>query len=912
MNANKIIKIIVVIIICFVVSEDFFAQTKSPVFGKVINEEKEPLEYVSVVLLDPVDSTFVNYTITDRKGVFRSLEMEKDSLIIQFSSLGHAPFFKNLSSNGQPIDLGTITMMEEHNTLDEIMISAVVPISIKKDTVSYNANSFKVNPNDNLDNLLGKLPGIEISTNGKIIAQGAEITKIFIDGKAFFGGDPSLVLKNLPADAIEKVEIIDKKSNQSQLTGIDDGNKEIVINFTLKKSKKNLGFGKLSAGFGLDSRYFGNVNYNKFSSKEQFSAIGKFNNINITGSNLQEFLENADGLDDDSEGEDEDFNQNTDNLSGFLKTALTATHYGREFKEEQSLNADYSYNVSYNDGVSKSKRISLSNTNNFNFKADNIYDNAVDKHNFNVNYIDKSNKMNSLFIKIKLLSDALSTDLKREGFYFNDFDELTTTNDNISNNISDKKNGNLNLEYHQKLNNKGRSFSSVFNYNQIKTNRENKRNTFINRRINTSNPTYRELFTLRNTNLNQNLVKFNFKYTEPLSENHYLKLESYANMENEKEDVYQLRTTVTNNNEEELLAFDYINRENSYQTRFAHSYTAKTLHIYSGFEIQNLYRKFGEFESELVSKQQVYLNPIVSLQLKPNRGRKYRLTYKKIIRSPSLRQSSTIVNDLNPFSIQKGNPDLNTEKMTVFSFLGAINDFKSSLNFYAKIQFQYVEDAIVQIINIDEEFIKTRTYENNRNRKRVKSDISFGKKIKRLGLRYTIKNKFLYTSSNSIVNLQLNDLETKDFLTSLTFENYNKNNFDAKAGVIYNINDTSFSIDNSLNRTYARQQYFGMFDYDFSKKINVNTQFDYIIYTDNKFTDKIELPLLNTAVSYSFSKNKNNLLKLVFIDLLDKNLDIYRRSSGNFFEETTAESLGRYVILSYTHKLNRSKKSSVN
>ncbi|WP_159020758.1 carboxypeptidase-like regulatory domain-containing protein [Algibacter sp. L3A6] len=162
MGLNGIIKLLVIIITCFTVSQDFFAQTKPSIFGKVINEEKEPLEFVSVALLNPIDSTFVSYTITDDKGYFSGLDMEKDSLIIQFSSMGYAHFFKSLVSNGSPIDLGIIIMIDENSTLDEITISAVVPISIKKDTISYNANAFKVNPNDNIDNLLEKLPGLEV------------------------------------------------------------------------------------------------------------------------------------------------------------------------------------------------------------------------------------------------------------------------------------------------------------------------------------------------------------------------------------------------------------------------------------------------------------------------------------------------------------------------------------------------------------------------------------------------------------------------------------------------------------------------------------------------------------------------------------------------------------------------------
>ncbi|MEW4925319.1 hypothetical protein [Algibacter sp. 2305UL17-15] len=111
-----------------------------------------------------------------------------------------------------------------------------------------------------------------------------------------------------------------------------------------------------------------------------------------------------------------------------------------------------------------------------------------------------------------------------------------------------------------------------------------------------------------------------------------------------------------------------------------------------------------------------------------------------------------------------------------------------------------------------------------------------------------------------------------------------------------------------MDRTFTEQNYFASFDFEASKALNLNTQLDYIIFSDNKFTNNQELPIWNAAISYAFSGNKKNILKLVLIDILDKNVDIFRRSTVNYFEETTTASLGRYVILSYTYKLNGGKR----
>lgn len=891
----------------FLFLSTFVFSQSSSIFGNIINEQKEPIEFVSVVLLQQKDSTFVNFTITDIKGYFKIPDVPNSSLIVQFSYMGYITQSKNIDFKNEAIDFKTITLIEDLSALDEVTISAVVSIQIRKDTIAFNASSFKVNPDDNLESLLKKLPGLEIESDGKVVAQGNEVTKIFVDGKEFFGGDPAIVLKNLSANAISKIEVIDKKSDEAELTGVDDGNKDIVINFTLKKSKKKQGFGKASAGMGLDSRYFSNLNYNKFTPKTQFSVIGKFNNINVTGSNIQDFIANANGIADESDDENA-AKQNTKSLSGFLKTVVSGINFGHEFKDKQSFNVDYFYNLSDNSGTSNSKRISFSQNNNYNYESEDIYHNISNNHNLNLKYENKSNKTNSLIVKGQLSSNNRTSNSNTFGSYLNEAAELTTTNDQTLFNNNVNKSANFNINFNQKLQKVGRSFSTGFGTNISESARDNEQATFTNRNINTNNPIYREIFTLRDETFNTATYNFNFRFREPLGKNHYLNLQSFLTTRNEKEDITQLKTTVTSNNDEELFAYKYKHIEDSYRTKFAHSFNSEKFHLFNGIELQYLNRTFGVIDQGHLSKNSAYLNLFSNIQFKPKKGSKYRLAYKRVIRNPRSSESSTVINDLNPYFISQGNPDLKPEKMDDISFSANIFDFKSALNFSSKISYQFSKDAIVQNIYIADDFVKTRSYLNSGNRERLSTLFSFGKKINGLGLRYTIKNKNLYGTSNSIINLQLNNVTSKDFLLGLTLENNNKNVIDLKFGANYSVNNTSFSIEKDLDRTYKKQLYFSNLDYDISKKLNVNTQFDYVIFTDNQFSSKQVLPIWNGAISYNFSNNRNNILKLVLIDLLNKNVDVYRRSTTNYFEETNSESLGRYIILSYIYTLRNGMK----
>lgn len=902
-------RILIFTITLFFLSSKFYAQ-KSGIKGVVVDEAKVPLEMVSVAILSPKDSTFLSYTTTDLKGYFHINDIPKDSILLQLNLLGFFPITKTIVYKDQLLDLKTIVLKEDVNSLDEIVIAAVVPIQIKKDTISFNANSFKVNYDDNIEGLLGKLPGIEIE-DGKIVAQGVTVTKIMIDGKEFFGGDPSIVLKNISADAIAKIEVIDKKSDESELTGVSDGNKEVVINFTLKKANRNRGFGKLSSGIGLDNRYFGNANYNQFNAKTQLSIIGKFNNINITGSNIQSFLNNAEGIADDSNDDiNDDFNIKQRSLSGFLETQIAGVHYGKELKKKESLNADYFYNSSENSGLSETNRVSFTNNNNFNYKSENNFLNITKNHNFNFNYNNKSSKKNSLRIRGRFYSNDRNANLLRDGSFFNKSDELVTQNNIASTNSNHKKFGNLNLNYYQRLLKKGRSFNAGFNTTLNNFDRENNQTTFITRNLNNTNPSSQDIITFRDENIGSASFNVRVKFTEPLGGNHYINAEVNNTFLSGQEITNQSRKTIKTTTIEDFIEFDYKYFQYSLKSKIFHSYNTSKLNITSTFELQNLRREFGQVNDIAFVNEQLYVNPSFFLQYKPKRGKKFRFIYRRLIRAPRPNETNPFINDLNPFFIRTGNVSLRSEKVNSFLTFYNYNDLKSSIGFNTRLQYNYSTDAIIRNITIDDsDFTRKSSYENNGEKHRLKAQASFSKKLNKIGVRLSLKNQFSYNSSNSIVNFNLNELISEDFSTNFIIQNTRKRKVDIKSGVYYSANNTSFSIDDDLNRKFTTQKYFGMIDFDITKRFNFNTQLDYIIYDDNNFGIHQELPIWNAAVSYSLSK-KNNTFKLVFIDLLNKNVDIFRRSTANFFEETISQSLGRYVVFSYTYRLNSTNKKS--
>ena len=241
------------------------------------------------------------YALSDDKGKTVMEKVAAGKYVLKVELLGYKTLTKDIEVKGK-LDLGMMKMDPDKQVLDAASVTAAGnPIVIKKDTIEYNASSFKTTENDVLEDLLKKLPGVEVSEDGTVTANGQTISKITIDGKTFFLDDPQLASKNIPAKIIEKVKVVEKKSEQAEFTGIDDGNDETVIDLSIQKGMMNGLFGNVMGGAGHDVReavsgselssgsgdwrYQGAGFLGRFTDKNQLSVILNGNNTNNRGFN---------------------------------------------------------------------------------------------------------------------------------------------------------------------------------------------------------------------------------------------------------------------------------------------------------------------------------------------------------------------------------------------------------------------------------------------------------------------------------------------------------------------------------------------------------------------------------------------------------------------------------------------------
>lgn len=276
----KVCKATVVALMCFV---SIIAQA-SVVKGVVVDTSGESMPSATVRLLSVKDSTFVAGVKTNAMGAYTFSSVKEGKYILEATYLGYTTKYTDIKVGGVTLEVPQIELAESSIVLKGVSVTGVkTPIKVSEDTVEFNAGSFKSQPNAVVEDLLKRLPGVEVGTDGKITANGQEVKKILIDGKEFFADDPKVASKNLPVSMVDKLQVVNRKSDLARLTGVDDGEDETVINLTVKPGMKNGYFGTVEAGYGTDKRYLGSFNVNKFWNDNQVTLLGNFNNINELG-----------------------------------------------------------------------------------------------------------------------------------------------------------------------------------------------------------------------------------------------------------------------------------------------------------------------------------------------------------------------------------------------------------------------------------------------------------------------------------------------------------------------------------------------------------------------------------------------------------------------------------------------------
>ncbi len=283
-------KLLLQIFLFTFVSLTVFAQT-TELIGTVQDAQASVgVSGASILLINSRDSTQRKGVLADAEGNFKLANVKSGNYRLRISSIGYTNLEMRVSIGNSPKNLGVLKLTENANQLGEVTVrEKQVRVEQKGDTIQYNAGAFKTNPDATVEDLVKKMPGVTIE-NGVVKAQGEEVRKVTVDGQEFFGDDAALALKNLPAEVVDKVQVFDRLSEQSQFTGFDDGNTVKTINITTRQNKNNGQFGKVYAGVGDDERYQSGASVNFFKKDQRLTIIGLSNNINQQNFSNQDIL----------------------------------------------------------------------------------------------------------------------------------------------------------------------------------------------------------------------------------------------------------------------------------------------------------------------------------------------------------------------------------------------------------------------------------------------------------------------------------------------------------------------------------------------------------------------------------------------------------------------------------------------
>jgi hypothetical protein len=356
------------VLFSFILSTATFAQrsVQSTVFDA---KNSMPLEMVTVRLLKASDSTLVQGVQTNDKGWFSLNRINPGKYVLVVSSVGYLEYRMPVLMERRDLILKNIQLQENVLALKELEVrGTAAQLVVKGDTLEYNATAFKVAENAVAEDLLKRLPGVEITAEGKITVNGQEIKKIRVDGKKFFDGDIEMATKNLPAEMIDKIQVLEQKSDMALLTGFEDDETERIINFTTRPSRRSGIFGNASGGVGLDTenilRYDGNANVNIMKGQSQTSIVAGGNNINTTRSGRGRGGWGANtGI---TETQNLGVNNNTILNDKFKIGGDGSFNHSNNFNETQTTKENYlsqsvfndsTYNRSYNDNYSANLRL---------------------------------------------------------------------------------------------------------------------------------------------------------------------------------------------------------------------------------------------------------------------------------------------------------------------------------------------------------------------------------------------------------------------------------------------------------------------------------------------------------------------------------------------------------------------------
>ena len=914
------------LIVCCILSSIAWAQKNGLVKGTAVDTLlQQPVVSATVTLLLKKDSSLVAFTMTDSKGQFEMAGLPNGDYRLLITHVNYhntsKPF--TLDEVHKQVNLGNLIMNDVTLVLSEVVVTAEAPpVTLIDDTVQYNAGSFKTIPNATVEQLLKKMPGIKVEKDGTVKAQGQEVKKVLVDGKEFFGKDPKIATRNLPADAVDKVQVYDKMSDQAQLTGFDDGNSEKTINLKLKKDKKKGVFGKVTAGGGTNDRYEGKFNVNSFKGSRQFSVIGMGNNTNSEGfsfmdmlnfnSNMNNAQGGVGGLQIDIKGVGP--TNSTDNGNGIRNIWGGGFNYNNLIGNKTQFTSNYFYNRYNPNTESHIHRQYFLPDSSYYYNQNSFVKNVNNSQQLNLSADIQLDSFSSIKISPSLGYQQTST------FTRSDYNLLSLaqtpgtsgSSDNGTN--SHGYNFRNDLLFRRKFRRAGRTLSLSLQNN---VNASDGDGSLI------SNNTYRNTLGVvtktdsiqqHNTNSSDlNSYTARLVYTEPIFKRSLLE---FSVAKSNSKSTAQ-KTTYDYN--AFSGKFDKLN--DRYSNDYENSYGYNSAGVRWRMQLRKFNASAGVNwqQAQLEGKNMVLgkdstlnktfynLLPNARLQYNFTKFRSLRLNYNTSTNQPTVSQLQPVPDNSDPLNIKAGNADLKQELIHAIQLnYFSVNPFKNR-NLFAFFNMRRTDNKIVNADIIDSVGVKTTRPVNVNGAYDISGTVNMGLPVRLWKGTINFSTNGSYTKNKTFINGAENMISTWNVGPDVRIEINATEKLDVSLTAGVNYYKTKYGLQESLNTEYLNQAYSTEINWQLPHSFYFNTEFTYTINSQRASGFNTKVPLWNAFISKQFLRFNRGELKLSAFDLLKQNIGVSRSTSQNYIEDKRVRNLQRFFLLSFTYNLTKNK-----
>jgi hypothetical protein len=823
-----------------------------------------------------------------------------------------------ITGTEKTVEMGLI-YMNDVNTMSTVTVTARrPPVVINGDSVEFNSENFKTAPNAVVEDLLKKMPGMEVDKAGGITVNGKKVTKVFVNGKEFFTGDPVMATKNLPADAVDKIQVYDRKSDQAMFTGIDDGSEETAINLKLKKDRNKSTFGKLNAGAGTPSVFDAQGNVNVINNDEQFSVIGGANNTNrqnFSSRNIVNFSGGGGGRPGAGGGVTVNFSggsgETDANAQGIAETYSIGGNYSNLFNDKKTeFNANLSISDVERNNISNSFTQNLTPGNAFN-RISNSNSIAGNKQQNFGSTID--HKVNDNFS----FRFTPSLGLQQTTNYSEDSTQTYLTNGNLLNSnttiassASDAVNAASTLLLRKKFAKKGRTISSTitqsFNRSNSTGNQFTEQLSYINNKL--SNDSILDQQNMRkgeNSSYSANLI-----YTEPLGKKSLLEFNTYLSKSigSSSRRIFD-RNNVTD--AYDLLNTDLTNEFNSEYTYsgggMSYRSNQKKYNFSTGFSLQKAVLD-GENISAKTKLSQSFQDilPNATFRYNFSQTKNLNVDYRTSTNQPSITQLQPVLDQSNINRQSIGNPDLKRSYVHNLNIRFFSSKILAGKSFFSTLNASTTNNSIVNKDSVRPNRTILSTPVNVNGVYRINGSMNYGFGIKKLNSRLSFGLNAGLNNNISYANGLLNTIVTKSTGPSMSYTYIVDDVIDINLTARYSFSNTSNKVNPTLNTNFLTKVFGADMTNYLPWNIVLNQSFNYAINTGRAVGFNTSIPIWNASFSKFFMKNKRAEIKMSAFDLLNKNIGINRNVSQNQIVDRSYNVISQYFLLTFTYSLQKS------